>query len=460
MIHLQYYFKDMIENSSNTYKLESMLNAIGINALNEMQSQTIETFSTSDTDTIVLSPTGSGKTLAYLISILKTLNHDLNEPEVVIVLPTRELVKQVADVWNSMKTEFKAASLYGGHSMQEETAFIKNNLPILIIATPGRLNDHFIRKTFHTQNIKLIVFDEFDKSLELGFKKDMEMLISYIPPKARRFLLSATDSEELSQFIAYRKFQKLDFTNFIEKPHERMVFNIIRTNQDKRLNNLFSLLCLLHGEQAIVFCNFREMVDLVYSFLKKKGLPVVAYHGGMEQKQRELALYKFKEKCSTVLVCTDLASRGLDIPELKHIIHFQRPINKESFIHRNGRTARWSAEGFIYMFFIENLQIPEYIPNNVKELDLKCPIPMPVDAQWKAIYIGRGKHDKISRGDIAGFFYKKGGIKPDDLGTIVVYDRYAYAAVRREKVRSLLSFVSGEKIKGIKTKIEEIKTNF
>lgn len=435
----------------------SALDAMGIVELNAMQCGTLEQFRKGG-DVVLLSPTGSGKTLAYLLSLLDALDGTLSAVQAVVILPTRELARQVADVWKSMNTGIRAVCLHGGRSVGEELSLFKTSSPALIISTPGRFNDHVSRGTFGVENIKLLVLDEFDKSLELGFKEEMEQLQGSLPLVERCMLLSATDSDEFARFVNVDDYAKLDYTAEVDKPQQRTAFYFVKTTQNERLNALASLLCLLRGESAIVFCNFREMVDEVYAFLRKKGIAVIAYHGGLEQKQRELSLYKFKSGCATVLVCTDLASRGLDIPDVKHVVHYQRPVNEESYIHRNGRTARWDADGSVYLFNIEGSRLPEYISAELPLFNISVSIPMPVEAPWSVIYIGKGKRDKISRGDIAGFFMKKGGAKPADVGTIVVFDRYSYVAVRRGRVKPLLSALSGEKIKGLKTIIEEIRS--
>lgn len=440
-----------------TLKQSAALTNAGIERLNDMQMRTLDAFRKGG-DIVILSPTGTGKTLAYLLPLLDILRNDICKLQAVVVLPTRELARQVADVWKLMSTGFHALCLHGGRSVNEEVASMKGDVPAVVFATPGRLNDHLSRGTLSVDSVMVLIFDEFDKSLELGFKDDMERLLSHMPATVRRFLLSATDSDEFPRFVSSNNFVKIDFTNIGTKPQERTVFYLVRTSQKERLEALASLLCILRGESAIVFCNFREMVDEVGRFLKKKGLAVIAYHGGLEQKQRELALYKFKSGCSTILVCTDLASRGLDIPDVKHVVHYQRPVNEESFIHRNGRTARWSADGSVYIFYIDGGALPDYVSTDTPSFNLAQSVPMPVKPSWQVVYIGKGKRDKLSRGDIAGFFMKKGGAKADELGTIVVYDRYSYIAVRRSRVKALLAAVANEKIKGLKTIVEMIKS--
>ena len=434
----------------------SALDAMGIVELNAMQCGTLEQFRKGG-DVGLLSPTGSGKTLAYLLSLLDALDGSLSAVQAVVILPTRELARQVADVWKSMNTGIRAVCLHGGRSVGEELSLFKTSSPALVSSTPGRFNDHVSRGTFGVENIKLLVLDEFDKSLELGFKEEMEQLQGSLPLVERCMLLSATDSDEFTRFVNVDDYAKLDYTAEADKPQQRTAFYFVKTTQNERLNALASLLCLLRGESAIVFCNFREMVDEVYAFLRKKGIAVIAYHGGLEQKQRELSLYKFKSGCATVLVCTDLASRGLDIPDVKHVVHYQRPVNEESYIHRNGRTARWDADGAVYLFSFENKPLPEFAPDDLNEYILPKRNVLPPNPEWTILYVGKGRRDKISRGDLAGFFMKKGGLRSDELGTILVFDNYSYVAVKLNRMRAVIKAVEGEKIKGVKTIVQPLR---
>jgi hypothetical protein len=291
----------------------------------------------------------------------------------------------------------------------------------------------------------------------MGFRDEMSKLVEALPNAASRFLLSATDADEIPMFAGAADVEKLDFRAGGELPAVRTSFYTVTTTPDKRLDSLFSLLCSFGGEPAIVFCNFRETVEEVQAYLKKGGLHSIGYHGAMEQKERELSLYRFTAGCSNILVSTDLAARGLDIKDVRHIVHYQRALSAEIFTHRNGRTARWEAGGNVYLISFENKALPDFVPDGLEEFSLPKRAVLPPAPDWTVLYIGKGKRDKISRGDIAGFFMKKGGAKPDDLGTIVVYDRYAYVAIQNSKLRSILSAVAGEKIKGLKTIIEEIK---
>jgi superfamily II DNA/RNA helicase len=284
----------------------------------------------------------------------------------------------------------------------------------------------------------------------------MLQLVEKLPVAESRFLLSATDAPEIPDF-ASADVEKLDFREGGEQPAVRTSFYTITTTPDKRLENLFSLLCSFAGEPAIVFCNFRESVEEVYKYLTKLSLNCVAYHGALEQKQRELALFRFKCGNSNILVSTDLAARGLDIKDVKHVVHYQRALSSDIFTHRNGRTARWEADGAVYMFSFENKSLPDFVPENLEEYVLPRRNVLPPAQEWAILYVGKGKRDKLSRGDLAGFFMKKGGLKPDEVGTILVFDNYSYVAVKMNRMRAVLKALEGEKIKGIKTIVQPLR---
>lgn len=426
------------------------LSRLDIERLNDMQSAAIGHCRKNDS-MVLLSPTGTGKTLAFLLPLLERLDASCKGVQAMIVLPSRELAKQVFDVWRAMATPFQMTALYGGRPLEQEIASLGGASTSLIVGTPGRLLDHLNRSSFAVDKCTHLVIDEFDKCLEMGFQDEMSKLVEKLPAITSRFLLSATDAAEIPQFAGSADIIKLDYRGGGEQPAVRTSFYTITTTPDKRLEKLFSLLCSFGGEPAIVFCNFRESVDEVYKYLTKASLHCVAYNGAMEQKQRELALYRFTSGCSNILVSTDLAARGLDIKDVKHVVHYQRALSADIFTHRNGRTARWEAEGAVYMIAFENKELPDFVPSELEEYALPKRNTLPSAPQWTALYVGKGKRDKISRGDLAGFFMKKGGLKPDEVGTILVFPDYSYVAIKLNRMREVLKKVAGEKIKGVKT---------
>lgn len=430
----------------------SALARLDIRELNAMQQASIVHCRVNG-DMVLLSPTGTGKTLAFLLPLLERLNPSCNDVQALVVLPTRELARQVFEVWRSMSTPFRMAAFYGGRPLEQEMASLGGASPAVIVGTPGRLLDHLNHSSFAVGKCTHLVIDEFDKCLEMGFQEEMSKLIEKLPAVTSRFLLSATDAAEIPQFAGAAEVSRLDFRTAGEQPALRTKFYTITTTPDRRLEKLFSLLCSFGGEPAIVFCNFRETVDEVYKYLTKASLHCVAYNGAMEQKQRELALYRFTSGCSNILVSTDLAARGLDIKDVKHVVHYQRALSADIFTHRNGRTARWEADGAVYMMAFENKELPDFVPSELEEYQLpKRPV-LPPAPVWTVLYVGKGKRDKLSRGDLAGFFMKKGGLAPDEIGSILVFPDYSYVAVKLNRMRALLKKVEGEKIKGVKTLI-------
>ena len=436
-------------NTLTTFQQDA-LRRLNIDALNTMQMAALA-HCRANSSMVLLSPTGTGKTLAFLLPLLERLDQRRSGVQAVIILPSRELARQVFEVWRAMATPFQMTALYGGRPLEQEVASLGGASTSVIVGTPGRLLDHLNRSSFAVDKCTHLVIDEFDKCLEMGFRDEMSKLIDKLPAVTSRFLLSATDADEIPQFAGTADVEKLDYRGGGEQPAVRTSFYTITTTPDKRLEKLFSLLCSFGGEPAIVFCNFRETVDEVYRYLIKNSLHCVAYNGAMEQKARELALYRFTSGCSNILVSTDLAARGLDIKDVKHVVHYQRALSADIFTHRNGRTARWEADGSVYMIAFESKELPDFVPDGLEEYNLPKRNTLPPAPEWTVLYVGKGKRDKLSRGDLAGFFIKKGGLKPDEVGTILVFQDYSYVSVKLNRMRGVLKKVEGEKIKGVKT---------
>ena len=433
------------------------LEAMKIVQLNPMQEAAIDAWSEGK-DLVLLSPTGSGKTLAYLLPLLGRLQPDVEGVQAVVLVPSRELALQTEQVFKSMNTSFKAVSCYGGRPAMDEHRTLKGVRPALVIATPGRMNDHLGKGNIDASAIRTLVIDEFDKSLELGFHDEMESVISRLPSLRRRFLLSATDADEIPLFAGVgNQAIRLDFLCEEEQIPSRIRLHVVHSPEKDKLKALGDLLCTLGEEASLVFVNYREAVERVGKYLQSAGISCGMFHGGMEQPDRERALYRFCNGSCHVFVSTDLAARGLDIPHIDNIIHYHLPANEEAYIHRNGRTARWDAEGNAFLLIRSEEKVPEYVRDTPEEYLLPANPPKPKPAKWATIYIGKGKKDKLSKGDIMGFLSKKGGLNRDDVGRIDVKEHYAFVAILRKKLAHTLNLVRGEKIKGMKTLFEEAR---
>ena len=418
--------------------------------MNQMQKSAYKA-SENENDLLLLSPTGSGKTLAFLFPVLRNLKKENSGIQAMILVPSRELALQIEQVFKSMGTDFKVSVCYGGHDKKIEV----NNLiesPALLIGTPGRIAYHLKNGNFDATTIKTLVLDEFDKSLEFGFHDDMSLIISEMPLLSQRILTSATAMTEIPAFTGLNNEATVDFLKVLEIKPDFKLRKVITTSEGK-LETLFQLLCKIGNKRTLIFCNHRDAVDRISELLKEKGISRETFHGGMEQDERERALLKFKNDSSRILITTDLASRGLDIPEVESIVHYQLPPKEDAFIHRNGRTARMNAKGFVYLIMTEDENFP-FIKKNTPEEKLTQDYKMPSRTPYLTIYISAGKKDKVNKVDIVGFLIKKGELEKDDIGLIEVKDTTSYVAVNRQKVVALLKKLDNQRLKNKKLKIE------
>ncbi len=434
--------------------IASALKKLNISELNPMQKASLAQAQTPQ-DVVLLSPTGSGKTLAFLLPLLATLNPEEGAIQALILTPSRELALQIEGVFKSMNTPWRCCCCYGGHPIAQEKRTIQGSSPAVIIGTPGRVADHLYKGNFSPYTIQTLIIDEFDKSLEFGFHDEMAEIVEQLTALQRRMLISATDAKEIPEFIPTEQSVRLDFLVKEEELQSRLTLKRVISPSRDKINTLHRLLCSLGSSSSIVFCNHREAVDRVCNLMSDRGLYAEAFHGGMEQPDRERALYKFRNGSCNIFVATDLAARGLDIPEVEYIIHYHMPPQFDAFTHRNGRTARWQAEGTSYILLSEEEELPHYVDSDLEEHTLPTSSPLPPKPLWVTLYLSKGKRDKLSRADIAGFLYKKGGLVREDVGAIDVREKYSFVAVRRAKMKGLVSMIRGEKIKGVRVLIEE-----
>lgn len=436
--------------------IDKILDKLGIQ-LNPMQEETMHAVLHGNKDVVVLSPTGSGKTLAYLMPLVQLIDPKVDEPQLVVVTPGRELALQSTEVLKSMGTGLRTMACYGGRAAMDEHRVMNKVLPQVIFGTPGRLTDHLDKGNFSAEHVKYLVIDEFDKCLEMGFQDEMGRLIASLPYLERHFLLSATEAEEIPRFVHMGRVETIDYRMDEEQVPERIRIYQVKSPQKDKLETLAQLLLSLGDESSIVFLNYRDSVERTNEFLLSRGFATSAFHGGLEQHEREDALYKFSNGSANIFVSTDLGARGLDIPDIDNIIHYHLPECEDSYIHRVGRTARWEATGKAFFLLGPSEDIPSYVDAEVEDYEIPSDLPAPAKPRMATIYIGKGKKDKISKGDIVGYLCKIGQLQSSEIGKIDVKDRYAYVAVSRTKLKQVLKLTAGQKIKGIKTVIEEVR---
>ena len=444
-------------------KTNEILQRLGISQLNDMQEEALAAIVRTNDDVVILSPTGTGKTLAYLLPLVQLINEEQPSLQAIVVTPGRELALQSSEVLKSMGCGLHSMAVYGGRPAMDEHRELRKVCPQIIFGTPGRLNDHLVKGNIVADDVRFLIIDEFDKCLEMGFQNEMAILLGNLPYVKRRVLLSATESEVMPRFVNMGHTQRLDYRQEEEQVSSRVHIYSIESPQNDKLEPLRQLLLERGEESTVVFLNYRESVERVADFLRKAGFTLSAFHGGLEQKQREDALYRFANGSANIMVCTDLASRGLDIPDIDNIVHYHLPETEQNYVHRVGRTARWDKQGRSFFLLKAGEHIPDYVEETPTAYNLKAdadgstPELLPARPKMVTIYIGKGKRDKLSRGDIVGFLCKKGGLQGSEIGKISVEERFTYVAIAREKLRQVLKNTAGEKIKGVKTIIEEVR---
>ena len=441
-------------------KTNEILEKLGIE-MNAMQNEAYDAILHSRNDVVVLSPTGSGKTLAYLMPLVQLVDADCDEVQAVVITPGRELALQSAEVLKSMGSGLRGMACYGGRPTMDEHRVLRQVKPQIIFGTPGRLNDHLEKRNILADDIKYLVIDEFDKCLEMGFQDEMSALIDKVQNVDRHFLLSATKAEEIPHFLRRDKKAKVTNISYLdseEQVPDRIGIYQVNSPEKDKLESLKQLLLSLGDQSTIVFLNYRQSVERVDDFLRQQGFATSAFHGGLEQQEREDALYKFSNGSANVFVSTDLGSRGLDIPDIDNIIHYHIPETEDNYIHRVGRTARWDKQGRAFFLLSPGEHLPEYVDSEVRIYEIPDTTGMkPSEAKMATVYIGKGKKDKISKGDIVGFICKNANLQGKEIGKIDVKDRYSYVAVPRKKLRLVINSCKGVKIKGIRTVVEEVR---
>ena len=450
----------MLENTkehtetSNDNLIDSILSKFEITALNPMQERASKTIK-KKSDVVLLSPTGTGKTLAFLLPLIETLDADCEEIQILILVPSRELAQQIEQVARQMGSGFKVNAVYGGRSGALDKIDLKHR-PAILIGTPGRVADRIRRDNLSLQHIHTLVLDEFDKSLEIGFEKEMTEIIETLPNVKQRILTSATSDANIPRFVGL---QKPVFINFADEGRSQLIIKTVLSPERDKLETLVKALTYIGDKPGIVFCSFKDAMDRVSDYLTENHIHHECFHGGMEQFDRERALIKFRNGTSHILLATDLAARGLDVPEIEFILHYHLPPREKEFTHRNGRTARMNRDGVAYILHYKGEELPDYIQEIAPEelhLDDKQKGKQPSSIKWRTLYITCGRRDKISKGDVAGFFFKQGQIKKEQLGVIEIKQDSTYVGVHADIAEKLIGKINNERLKTKKVRVSLI----
>ncbi len=433
----------MISTQKNQRQI---LDKLGIQQLNEMQ-EAAQLAIHSAKEIVLLSPTGTGKTLAFLLPLIAELSQETSNVQLLIIVPSRELAIQIEQVARTMGTGYTIHAAYGWQSFNTDRQALKKQ-PSILIGTPGRIADHLRRATFDTEDIKALVLDEFDKSLEVGFEGEMSEITSLLPAVEKKVLTSATQGVKIPDFVGL---EQAVYVNYLHLKNDDLTLKAIISPDKDKLETLVKALHHLGNQPGIIFCNFKDTISRISEHLSDQGIDHACFYGGMDQIDREVSLLKFRNGTHQLLLATDLAARGIDVPDIQFILHYHLPMRLEEFTHRNGRTARMHKEGSAYVLHWRNERLPDFMP--VLEEEYLLDTTVREASQWKTIHISAGRKDKISKGDIAGLFFKKGELDKGELGVIEIKNDSAYVAVVAHKAASCVQRLTNSRLKKTKVRL-------
>ncbi len=440
---------------ANTVKNQKeILQKLKIEKLNAMQEEAQYQIH-AQSEVILLSPTGTGKTLAFLLPLIAELNSDMQGVQALILVPSRELAIQIDNVIREIGSGFKSNAVYGGRSFSKDKINLKHS-PAILVGTPGRVADHIRRRTFETESIEMLVLDEFDKSLEVGFEDEMRDIIGSLPSIKKKILTSATFNVSIPKFVGINDVFEI---NYLTDESPKLSLKVVNSPMKDKLESLGELLNKLGNQPGIIFCNFKDSIDRVSEYLNDIDINHACFYGGMEQKDREQALIRFRNSSHQLLLSTDLAARGIDVPEIKFIIHYHLPTRLNEFTHRNGRTARMHSDGTAYILKYKDEYLPEFIdklnPHIISIEDIES-VDNKEDNEWTTIFVSGGRRDKISKGDIAGLFFKQGGLSKDQLGLIELKEDCAFVAVKSSEVMEIINKLNNSRLKKKKVRLRYV----
>ena len=435
-------------------------------------------------DVVVKSKTGTGKTASFVIPLVEKIKWEENDPQVLILAPTRELAIQIGeDVKNIGRYKrIKPVSIYGKAPFKDQERELKGKTHV-VIGTPGRVLDHIDRGTLKTKQIKYLVIDEADEMLNMGFIRQVEAVFRRIPKKRVTMLFSATIPEEISNLCSKYMNRpvhiEIESKGLIADNIKNILFKV---EGREKLDTLNKLLIKEKPDSVVVFCRTKDNVDLAYNFFKEKKYSVDKIHGGMLQKDRINAMDRFKRGEYRILIATDIASRGIDVEGITHVINLDVPMEKEAYVHRIGRTGRAGKSGksitFVTQYEDKYLnEIEEYIGICIEERDLielensseevkngeeflrssgvrKEVKSKKIDKKITKLYFNGGKKKKIRAVDFVGTISNLDGICAEDIGIIDIQDNGSYVEILNGKGKKVLELIKSKTIKGKKLRVE------
>nr|WP_263326481.1 DEAD/DEAH box helicase [Neobacillus sp. Marseille-Q6967] len=478
----------MNEKSFEEYHLSAeikrALNVLKYENPTEVQTKVIP-LALENQDLVVKSQTGSGKTASFGIPICHMIEWEEKSPQVLVLTPTRELAVQVReDITNIGRFKrIKAMAVYGKEPFSKQKEELKQKTHV-VVGTPGRVKDHIERETLEIHKIKYLVIDEADEMLNMGFIDDVEAIINELPSERVTMVFSATLPKDVENLC--HKYMKNPAHVEIESTGvttDTIEHRIIEVKEDDKLSLLKDVTVVENPESCIIFCNTKEHVDFLYTELEKANYSCERLHGGLEQEDRFAVMDGFKMGNFRYLVATDVAARGIDIDNVSLILNYDIPMEKESYVHRTGRTGRAGNQGKAMTFTTPHEG--KYLKAIEKYIGFEIPV-MEAPSQ-QAVTAGRaafeekmtglrvvrnnktarinkdimklhfsgGKKKKLRAVDFVGTIANIPGVTAEDIGIITIQDNLSYVDILNGKGSLVLQAMENTKIKGKKLKVSK-----
>ena len=418
-------------------------------------------------DVIVQAKTGSGKTATFGLGMLHKINAKQFKLQALVLCPTRELADQVAKEIRQLARcipNIKLLTLCGGKPLAPQAESLASGTHI-VVGTPGRLQDHLSRQTLDLSQIEMLVLDEADRMLDMGFQDEILAIIQQMPEDRQTLMFSATYPTSIKKMV--NRIQQNPISIKVDVEHKADVIEqyVYQTNNYQRKATLLALLDHHRLKSTVVFCHTKIQCHEVGDFLQQHGVDAVVLHGDLEQRDRDQILIRFSHHSSPVLVATDVAARGLDIKSLQAVINYELPHDPDIYLHRIGRTGRAGEKGTAYSLYTES-EIPRLIA--IEELlGISCQQEsadsltrrqdFSLTSDWVTFQIDSGKKNKMRPGDLLGALTKDAGLKGASIGKITIFDHWSYLAIHCDDVPKAINFFRRGKVKGRKVKVRELK---
>ena len=439
-------------------------------------------------DIIVESQTGSGKTVSFGVPLCESVSWEENRPQALILVPTRELALQVKeDITNIGRLKrIKATAVFGKTSFDTQKSELRQKSHI-VVGTPGRVLDHLQKGTMKFDKIRYLVLDEADEMLNMGFIEQVEAIIDFLPKQRQTLLFSATMPNEVVRLASF--YMKNDRVSVKMESDEaskpKILQSFIRVQESGKPKQLLDLLTVENPDSCIIFCNTQEAVNGLYTFLSKAGLPIDMMHGGMVQDDRTAVMEDFRKGRLRYLVATDVAARGIDVDNVTHVVNYDVPEEKESFIHRTGRTGRAGKTGIALTLVTPNEErswqaMQDFAQQEITEINppsarfvqhhkatfekklqerpvIKQARNRELNKDITKVYFNGGKKKKLRAIDFVGTLTNIPGIDADDIGIITIQENVTYIEILNGKGPFVISEMQNRTVKGKALKVHKAK---